>query len=999
MKKRLVVYGLGAAVLVAALLALAVALIDSPAVQAELRARLSQALDGQVTWEALELDLLPAPRAELRKVRVEIPQKLTAAADEVKVYLRLWPLLRGSPQISSVTLARPQVRITLEKDNSTPADPLALYRAAAGPAVDALREYAPDMTLRLERGALDLGAFQLQDLSASARTGSSAVDFKAAARSNFWKQLSIDGRIEYAELAARADIALDALVVDPAVPPATLRAKARTDAKTAIECEFDARLGTLATVQGKAMSLVGKPIQFSAQLHALDVAQALAIARRKVEGLDLIESAEGRVSTKVDFSLASPWQLDLRIVKSDAAVKLAALPWKLAPHAARLTITPGHVRVAGAKGVLGDSAFENVAAHVDLRKTARLSAASGNATLQLEQWFPWLRAKVPLDEVSALSGSVEVALTRLALRFDRPQEADYEAAATPRNVSAALKALPAPVNVTHGVIHVNSRQVRLEKVAAAMLDARARVSGSFSFAKSSLDISLADGAVGEKLVRWAMQRADVADRLEPKTPLRLSAQRIAWAPKGALEVDARVEFERGPTLALALAWRPELLELRRVAIKDERSDALLDATVAGDLIQASFTGTLHGQSIPSMLRQPLPAASGTARGELRLTIDRKRPERTSGEGHLRVEALDLSWLAGRKALIERAEIDAEGTGMRISAARFGVEDQFFELSGEARRTDQGPVLDARIESAGVILDRLLPPVDPNAPKKKASPLWPLPVSGRIDLRTGFVQYKTYRIEPFGGIVSLEPERARLEVKEARMCGLSFPMEVEMRPEQGIATAHIRMQDEPLERTVRCLTGGNVELTGNANLTAELRVQGRRPHLVRGLTGTLQADVREGEVKRFALLGNILSFRNIVSPGRMKQDGFPYRHMTAKGRFESGTFLVEEAFFDSDAIRLAAHGRVGLLEPNSQLTVLVGLLTNVDRIAEVVPILGDVFGGSMSGLPISVSGDIRDPRIIPLGPRAVTDQLLGIFERTLRLPGKLLLHPEAKPQAQ
>ena len=75
-------------------------------------------------------------------------------------------------------------------------------------------------------------------------------------------------------------------------------------------------------------------------------------------------------------------------------------------------------------------------------------------------------------------------------------------------------------------------------------------------------------------------------------------------------------------------------------------------------------------------------------------------------------------------------------------------------------------------------------------------------------------------------------------------------------------------------------------------------------------------------------------------------------------------------------------------PDSRLTVLVGLLTNVDRVTGAIPIVGYVFGGSMTALPVSVSGDIRNPLVVPLGPRAITDSLLGIFERTLKLPGKL-----------
>jgi hypothetical protein len=999
MKTRLA-WGLGAlALALAALVALFFALIDTPAVQAELQERLSRALQGQVTWEALDLALLPAPHGELRRVRVEIPGKISATAEDVNIYLRLWPLLRGSPEISSVTVRRPQVRIAAPSEDSggsdAPPDALALYRSAIEPAARALQDFAPDMAFKLEQASVELGTgFALRDLRASARTGAKGVDLELAAASNLWKRLSVEGRIEYADLSARADVELDALVLDKDIPAANLRAKLRTDAKTALECDFDATVGSLAAASGKLVLPAGKPPQLAAQLNGVDIAQAIALAKQKLGGLEVIESAEGRLSAKVEFTLESQWQLHLDVLKSDAAVKLAPLPWKLSPHAGRVTVTPAHVRVTDLKGSLGESGFEHVAARIDLGKTPRVSTASGNATLRLEQWFPWLQTKAPLEDIASLSGSVEVALSRLALRFDRPAEVDFDAVATPRQVSAALKMLPTAVTADGGSVRVGRKEIALNKVAVAMLDARAQVSGNIALQKLAVELSLVEGTAGEKLVRWALERAEVPARLEPKTPLRFAAQRIAWQPKGALQADARLAFENGPEVALALAWQPKLLEVKRLAIKDAGSDALLSASVAADLIQAGFSGTLQGRSIAVMLRQP-PSDSGSAQGDLRVTIDRKQPQRTFAEGQLRIEALDLSWLAGKKALIERADVSSERTGVRVNDSRFGWEDQFFELRGAGRRSDAGPVIEARIESKGVMLERLLPTPDPNAPKKKSSPLWPLPISGRVEIASGFLQHKEYRIEPFEGVLTLEPERARLEVKQARMCGVSFPMEVEAQPKNNSAAAHIRMQNEPLERTVRCLTGGDVELTGNADLTAELRVEGARPHLVRGLTGTVQTEMRQGRVKKFALLGNILSFRGIASVREMKEDGFAYRSMTAKGHFERGQFLVEEAFFDSDAVRLAAHGRIDLLGADSQLTVLVGLLTRVDRIAGAIPLVGDVFGGSMTALPMSVNGDIRNPTIVPLGPRAVSDQLLGIFERTLKLPGKLL-PGEAKP---
>ena len=968
------------------------------------------------------------------------------------------------------------------------------------------------MSLSLDQASVDAGAgFVLRDLRARARTDSKGIELEVAGASSRWKRATLQARVEYADLSASGTVALEELSADPDLAPATLRARLRTDGSIALECEFDGRLGTLLpAAKGRLLLPAGQPPQLAAELTGVDVAQAIALARRKGAPLDVVQSAHGKISAKGTATLGPPWLLSLEIVKSDAAISVAQLPWKLSVHAAKVALSRERVLVTEAKGVLGGSSFENAATQIDfggkpvvssasgrgtlqveqwlpwlkgklplhqivsasgrvdvvlhrltlpldrpaaldfdavatarklratlqglpdpvnvaagtvrggprrvrvekaqgsvgnstfaavnaqieLGKAARVSSASGRATLELAQWFPWLERKLPLEKIGPVSGRAEVILNHLALRFDDPAAADYDAVAVPRKVSIAVKTLPAAVSVDGGSVRAAAGQVTLDKVAAQMLDANAVVSGKIALKTRAIELALAEGIAGERLVRWTMERRELPPRLEPKTPLRFSAQRVFWAPQSPLEVAARLTVDGGPEVELALAWRPEALELRRLAIKDARSDAVLSATLAGERIQASFSGTLHGHSIPAMLRQPPSADSGTAQGELRVTIDRARPQDTIAEGQLRVEALDLSWLAGRKALIERADIASDSSGVRVSGARFSVEDQAFELSGEGRRTERGPVIEARVHSPGVVLDRLLPPRDPAAPLRDDAKLWPLPISGRIEVRSAFVQGPRHRVEPFDGILSLEPGRARLEVKEARVCGVSFPLEFEARPEHFTVAGRLSMRDQPLEAAIRCLTGGTIEITGNAELRAELKTTGRtRPELLRNLTGTAQGEVRRGRVMRFALLGKILAVRDIASLSEMQKNGFPYRSMTARGQFQHGEFLVDEAFFDSSAARLAASGRVDLLGADSRLTVLVAPLTTVERVVGAIPLIGDVFGGTMVALPVSVNGDIRDPTVVPLGPRAVTDQLLGIFERALKLPGKLAVPPQ------
>jgi uncharacterized protein involved in outer membrane biogenesis len=1125
----------GLLVLAIALAAIGVRLIDTPAVRAAIQARIAEALGGQVGWEALELRFLPAPHGELRRMRLEIPGALSARAETVDVYLRLWPLLRGNAEIASVSVLRPEIRLAAssrEKRDEAPLEPVAAYRQGVEPVVRALRRFAPQTEVRIEGAAVDVEAarLQLRELSVVARTRGEDLELRAEAASNYWKRLQVRGRIAYADLAAQADVEVEALAIpEPGVPPATLRAQLRTDARTSIEAEIDGALGNLVPgVKAKLRLPAGQPPALTARLADIDLAAAAAIARRRLPGLDAIESIGGRLSADVSATLGEPWQVQGELAASGASLRLAVLPWKLAPQSARIHVTRtelrlhgvhgsigessisnaearlelgttlrladasgratlrleqwfpwlrervaalqevtalsgaaevelrrlalrfdrpaeadydvvvklsgasaglkalpwkvspqaaqihatrGTVHISGLRGSIGDSVVANAEARLDFGKAPRLAAASGRATLRLEQWFPWLRERIAgLQEISALSGAAEVELSRLALRFDRPAEADYEARVTPRDVSAALKALPAPVGIASGSLRVDPARLHLDGLAAAMLDARVLVSGTVAMKGPRFELSLAEGMAGEKLVQWALARAQVPAHLEPKTPLRFAAKRIAWAPDAPLDADASIEFEGGPALGVALAWQPGKLDLRRLAIKDARSDAVIAASTGGDLVQASFSGTLYGRSLTSMLRQPWGGlqseSAGLVRGKLLMKGDRKTPARSLAEGRLRIEALDLAPFVHAKAMLHGVDLSADGETLRIAQAQLEWEEQRISLSGDIRRTAQGPSIDARLESPGIVIDRLLPAADPSAapaaaqatPEKAEqsmlAKLWQVPLPGRVDVNVGFVRYRHLEIAPLSGSMVLERERASLELKEARMCGVSLPLKAEATLDSVALSTVITMKDQPLAQAGHCLGGEALEFTGNADLRAELKTQGKPAELIRNLTGTAQAEVRDGRVKKFALLGNILSLRNIASPRQMEAEGFPYRRMTARGQFKGGEFFLEEGFFDSDAARVAASGRIDLLGANSRLDVLLGLLTTVDRVAGAIPIIGDVFGSTMLALPVSVSGDIRDPRVVPLGPRAVTDRLLGIFERTLKLPTKLMVPPSA-----
>jgi hypothetical protein len=41
------------------------------------------------------------------------------------------------------------------------------------------------------------------------------------------------------------------------------------------------------------------------------------------------------------------------------------------------------------------------------------------------------------------------------------------------------------------------------------------------------------------------------------------------------------------------------------------------------------------------------------------------------------------------------------------------------------------------------------------------------------------------------------------------------------------------------------------------------------------------------------------------------------------------------------------------------------------------------------IPVAVRGDLGDPKVTPMDPSAVGEELLGIVERTLKLPAHII----------
>ena len=81
--------------------------------------------------------------------------------------------------------------------------------------------------------------------------------------------------------------------------------------------------------------------------------------------------------------------------------------------------------------------------------------------------------------------------------------------------------------------------------------------------------------------------------------------------------------------------------------------------------------------------------------------------------------------------------------------------------------------------------------------------------------------------------------------------------------------------------------------------------------------------------------------------------------------------------------------------------LMAAFSRIHALARHIPIVGAMFT-RLVGIPVSVTGDLRDPTVVPLRPEAVGQSLLNLMSAIFKAPIELLdpfpgLRPRSEPR--
>ncbi len=754
-------------------------------------------------------------------------------------------------------------------------------------------------------------------------------------------------------------------------------------------------------------------LEATAQVSA-DLAQVLAILKRNLTApsiqkqLQQIRRLEGRALVQV--ALAGPVSapaLRLAVSEPRIAFQHADLPFPV-------SITGGVARYADRAlsaerlaGTFGSSTVSGLTGRMRVADGAEIHLSAGRADVALPELFAWL-VKQPavaaaLEGVKVDAGRASVEVKALDGSLQAPARLTYSATVAPQNLVLRMRELPQPLQVSGGVLQITSTGLRLDDVGIGELGAALRIGGVGHRIDGGmqLDRLTAKGVISPALGAWVHQRFALPPELRVSVPMQVDSLVLVPKAGGGLDASGAIVSATGTRLEFDVqgAGGGRILA-RRIAIRDQESDATLSATVQGEHAKGSFAGRLARASVQRLLPD-LELLVGAVRGELAFDIDRSNLGKSRGKGTIVAEHISPPVAVKVPWLIRSLTVEASDQQLRLKDVRLEGPGTQATIAGTVGVQNDRLMLDLTVAGDALSFDendprygRFSPEVVETSPDTRPWTLRrvlgaDLPAWGSVKVDLQRVDIGRFDIAPLKAAGSIENGKLELSVEQAALCSIDVHGTFVATLKHARLDATLTASNAQLENTILCLTEKSVDATGRFDLSATFSSEGDPAALRENLRGGFVGRARDGNILAFDMLNRIFALPNVTQllrkQVRLAERGLAYDSIHVSGMVSGPKVEISEARLLSSKVTLAAQGKIDYQTEQLRMTVLVAPLTTMDYVVRAIPIVGYILGGSLVAVPVEVSGSLRDPTVVPLGPEAVATRLLDILGRTFKLP--------------
>ncbi len=649
-------------------------------------------------------------------------------------------------------------------------------------------------------------------------------------------------------------------------------------------------------------------------------------------------------------------------------------------------------------GRLGRSTVHGVTALFNLDHDLAFRIAARDATVFLDELHMALSSfpatKQRIHDITRSTGMLSIQSLDITGPLRSPRQWKFTLQGEAREVTLDSPQLEGAATVKKAALKMNQDVFSMSSVQAHYLDST--IEGSCSIngylqGLNNLKLS-ARGTLGQKSVLRIMDVINAPSEIVPQGPLRLGQTQLVWAKDSSTSFSSDFSCASGGKISVSLQAMPHTLDITKLQIRDQDSEAVISIGIQKNLFNVTFLGNIEKTTADRVLANNQ-LIRGRIRGDMTARIDQNNPQRSFASGTLAWNDVALPIIDSLPLLIARASV----TGMRNKLLIHDAE----MIMGPSRGIAQGSIefgdayiLDLQLDSERVDLHELRAMLAPDDGKGGADTVWEMPLRGTVVLAAKSLSAGPLEWNPFQARITFGDKNITITVADSRVCSIETPGTIVMTPAEVHLSAQPAIQNASAKKVIQCLSGERALVSGRITLHSDLSARGTADNVLNNLNGNLSIVARKGHIYRSNLLTNILSFlsiRNLLlgKKADITQKGFAYRTLSINGEFHGDTFRIREGILDSNTLSLACEGTYKIASKRLDLTVLATPFQIYDLLLMSIPVVGMVFGRTLVGVPIRVTGTLDEPKLGPGNPAAIPRNMVGIFKNMVKLPIRII----------
>jgi hypothetical protein len=732
-----------------------------------------------------------------------------------------------------------------------------------------------------------------------------------------------------------------------------------------------------------------------------------------IEQVDLVKDIKGNATGRLVMGDSiSSIKTHVIISKSNMVARYKPVPYPLQVKQGELLQDGKKIELKNVTGQLGKSSFSGLSARIDGGKELYLDAKAGKSSIVLDEIYPWLmsydKLASGLGRLKSLSGTMSPSALSLKGPILKPKDWKFRVAGDVKDLAVDTSLFPKPITVTQGEFEATPEKISVKDARTDALGGSMQISGFVEEYQKGVNKTEAAfaGTIEPEAVEWVSNLIHLPRELYLKAPVSVSEARLAWEKGVGASFSGKMAAEKGTTISMDIIYNPGELMVRELLIKDQKSDAAITFNLKEKAFGLTFSGELHKSTLDRCLLAN-ECLEGWIKGDFQTQVALDQPARTVANGKLMAENIALPWILKVPTTIDDISLDATQNNLRVGSAIVTLGDDRIAIDGDVTAKEQGFVFDMNLAAPEVEWDhvRKLLGQDGEEDKvgeeeketeaKQPKDSWDLPVRGVLRLKTVSFDYDGFKWTPFHADITFDRNRISVDVKEANLCGqISTPGTLSVTPKELQLDFKPTAKGQELDPTLACAMNKKGFMAGKYDFDGEVKAQGKAKDVARSLQGDLKFSAGKGMIHRSSVLVKIFGFLNVTDVFQgdlpdLQREGFAYHSITINGSLQGDKLVVKEAIIDGQSMKIFAEGNLNLTNKTLDLTVAVAPLKTVDFIVSKIPLVNYILGGTLVSVPMSVKGDWGDPKVTGLSASGVGAGLLGIIERTVSLPVKLV----------